>query len=181
MRKARNTLLGILIAWVILGTVTVAGHAQKVVPLATSKPAPFVYVTGGIIGSGDPRWIRIAFLDGSFESVGYRAGTVVISNPDYPPSLSIYPATPGPGVKTLVLSYYFCDSRDHGPSDLICTVPEHSPLNYKRLRISSGIAQKRSNEVIFPAGSTWSIGFKETGVVEQEGTLESVVIYNLIK
>ncbi len=175
MRKARNTLLVVLTALVILGMLAVAGHAQKVVPLV-SKPAPIVSITGAISGYGDPRGIGITFLSSSFRS---NAGTF-ISNPDYPPSLSVYPDfTVRP--KTQILSYYYCDSPDHDSGVLLCNVPAHSPEHYKRLRISGGIAQKWSNQVIFPEGSAWAIGFKATGVVEQEGTLGSVVIYNVIK
>jgi len=66
----------------------------------------------------------------------------------------------GPGIKTQMLSYYYCDGP-HNISDLICNVPEHSPDYYKRLRILGGIVEKRSNRVIFLEGSQWTIGCKK--------------------
>jgi len=181
MRKARNTLRSVVTALVVLGTIAVVGHAQKVVPLA-SKPVPTASVTGGIQGQGDPKEIRIEFMDESFGPIGYPPGTVVISNPDYPPSLNIYTAWTGPGnTKTLMLSYYYCDSPEHVEGDLICTVAEHSLLNYRRLRILGGTAQKRSNKVVFPAGSAWEIGCKETNGICESGQLTQGVIYDVTK
>ena len=175
MRKPRNTLLIVFSALVILGMLAVAGHAQKVVPLA-SKLGPTVSLAGEIIGYGNPSGIQITFLRSSF---GDNEGTF-ISNPDYTPSLSVFSDfTARP--KTQTLSYYYCDSPDHADGVLICNVPAHSPDHYKRLRIFGGIEQKRGNQVIFPTGSTWKIGFKTTGVVEQQGTLAGQVIYTAIK
>lgn len=144
-------------------------------PLA-SKSGPIVSLTGEIIGYGDPSGISITFLRSSF---GDNAGTF-ISNPDYPPSLRVY-LDFNTRPKTQILSYYYCDAPHHDQGILLCNVPAHSPDHYKRLRIFGGIAQKWSNQVIFPKGSSWAIGFKETGVVEQEGTLADEVMYNVIK
>jgi hypothetical protein len=151
----------------------VAGHAQNVVPQGAQKQGATVSVTGGIEGFGDPSGISIAFVDRSFRS---SAGTF-ISNPDYSPSLRVY-ADFSVHPTGQVLSYYYCDSPEHVCGELLCDVPEHSPEHYKRLRIFGGIKQKGSNQVVFPAGSIWKIGFKTTGVVEREGILKSEVIYN---
>jgi hypothetical protein len=179
MRKARNTLPVVVCALVILGMIAVAGHAQKVVPLA-SKPVPIVSVAGGIVGEGDPRAIPIQFLDRAFP---YKPHTFVISNPDYPPSLNVYTNMTGPGTKTQMLSYYYCDGP-HNSGDLICSVPEHDPYYYKRLRILGGIVEKRSNQVIFPKGNQWTIGCKKDLPSTDpcySGVLTQDVIYDLTR
>ena len=175
MRKARNTLRSVVTAMVILGMIAVVGHAQKVVQLA-SKPVPTASVSGGIVGQGDPSKIRIMFNDPSFVPAGYPVGTIVISNPDYPPSLNVYSAT-------RLLSYYYCDGP-HKLSDQICDIPAHSPDHYKRLRIYGGIPQKRINQVSFPVGSTWEIACK-TDLPGADpcysGVLTQAVIYGLTR
>jgi hypothetical protein len=175
MRKARNTLRSVVTALVILGIIAVVGYAQKVVPLA-SKPVPTASVTGGIDGQGDPRAIRITFVDKSF---GNEQGTFV-SNPDYPPSLNVYTNVTSPGPKTQLLRYYYCDGP-HDEGDLMCDVSEHNPYNYKSLDIYGGIAQKKSNQVVFPVGSHWKIGWKQTMSTIVEGDLKKAVIYELTR
>ncbi len=177
MRKARNTLRSVVTALVILGIIAVVGHAQKVVPLA-SKPVPTASVAGGIVGQGDPRMIPIEFRD---QSLPYKAGTIVISNPDYPPSLNVYTNMTGPGIKTQMLSYYYCDWPKHNPSELVCKDPAHSPYYYKRLRILGGRAQKWSNQVFFPVGSTWEIGCKDINGICDSGALTQDVIYDVTR
>ena len=176
MRKARNTLPVVVCALVILGMIAVAGHAQKVVPLA-SKPVPIVSVAGGIVGEGDPRAIPIQFLDRAFP---YKPHTFVISNPDYPPSLNVYTNVTSPGPKTQLLRYYYCDGP-HDEGDLMCDVSAHNPYNYKSLDIYGGIAQKKSNQVVFPVGSHWKIGWKQTMSTIVEGDLKKEVIYDLTR
>lgn len=176
MKKASINLLLVLSALLILGMLAATGHAQKVVPLA-SNPKPAVSLTGEISGGGDPRGIMITFLGSSF---GVNEGTF-ISNPDYPPSLSIYSDFTVPGPHAQTLSYYYCDAPSHDPGVLLCNVPDHSPDYYKRLRIFGGIVQKGNRQVIFPKGSAWAIGFKTTGVVERQGELDGPVIYTIIK
>jgi len=176
MRNARSTLVAACAALAIVGMLAVAGHAQNVVPQEAQKQGAVVSFSGGIEGFGDPTGITIAFVDRSFRS---NAGTF-ISNPDYSPSLAVY-ADFSVHPTGQVLSYFYCDSPEHDPGDLLCDDPEHSPEHYKRLRIFGGIKQKRSNQVIFPAGSIWQIGFKTTGVVEREGTLASEVVYSISK
>lgn len=176
MKKARSTLPIAVTALVILGMIAVVGHAQKVVQLA-SKPVPTASVSGGIVGHGDPRAIRITFVDRSF---GNERGTF-ISNPDYPPSLNVYPNITVPGTKTQILRYYYCDSPDHASGVLACNVPAHDPYNYKSLDIYGGIAQKWTNQVIFPVGSHWKIGWKQTMSTLVEGDLKETVIYDLTR
>lgn len=176
MRKARNTLRSVVTALVIVGIIAVVGYGQKVVPLA-SKLVPTASVTGGIVGQGDPRAIRITFVDKSF---GNERGTF-ISNPDYPPSLNVYPNITVPGTKTQILRYYYCDSPDHASGVLICNVPAHDPYNYKSLDIYGGMAQKWTNQVIFPAGSHWKIGWKHTMSTIVEGDLKLAVTYDLTR
>ena len=179
MRKARNTLRSVVTALVILGIIAVVGYAQKVVPLA-SKPVPTASVTGGIDGQGDPSKIRIEFNDRSFVAAGYPVGTIVISNPDYPPSLNVYTNVTSPGPKTQLLRYYYCDGP-HDEGDLMCDVSAHNPYNYKSLDIYGGIAQKKSNQVVFPVGSHWKIGWKQTMSTIVEGDLKNAVIYDFTR
>ena len=175
MKKAKVVSAIALSAILILGVLAASVYAKGKPP----KPEPildFVDITGGIEGRCDnSAEISIEFLDDSF---GEQAGSFV-ANPDYPPALEVG----GPG-KNRRLTYYYCDHPDHQADGLeentICAVGNHSPYYYKELMISRGkVTSKRGEDftVVFPAGSTWRIGWKETMQWEYMGTLAMPVTY----
>ncbi|OHB65021.1 MAG: hypothetical protein A2Y76_09450 [Planctomycetes bacterium RBG_13_60_9] len=170
----------------IVGTVAVSGHADKPVsPPGQSKPEPepaLVSVTGAIAGQGNPYEISITFVD---ESFGELAGSYV-ANPDYPPALRIG----GPGRVNKRLIYYYCDHPDHDPPEGVCTNPDgdHDPEHYKCLAIYGGTEDRKTGQVIFPAGSSWRITQKivsETGDVTGKlvvaGELAAPVTYEVLE
>jgi hypothetical protein len=187
MKKVKVILPAILPVLLITGILAVSGHADKPEsPPGLSKPKPepiLISVTGAIDGEGAPENISVEFMGGSF---GEYAGSYV-ANPDYPPALKIS----GPG-RHRSLSYYYCDSADLDHStteDGICNDDGHDPDNYKNLRISNGRLVKKTDKVIFPAGSRWRITQKivdpttgdVTGEIVAEGTLAEDVTYEVLE
>ena len=175
MRKAKVVSAIVLPVFLIVGILAVSVYAKGKPP----KPKPildYVDVTGGIEGNyNNPAEISIEFLDDSF---GEHAGSFV-ANPDSPPALEVG----GPG-KNRRLTYYYCVHPDHDPDgeeeNKICADGTHSPYYYKELMISGGkVTSKRGEDltVVFPAGSTWRIGWKYTMEWEYMGTLEASVTY----
>jgi hypothetical protein len=180
MRKVRKTLPIILPAFAILGILAVSGHARKPTP----PPEPTVSVTGAITAYGDPKAIRVTFLDESLLTCKYEGdatqGPQFLSNPDNPPSLKIILSAP-PGKH---LRYYYC-AHTHDTADFICNDASHSPYYYYCLTISGGITQKKNpsdtDHVVFPEGSPWSISWKNDNSTVAEGTLSMPVTYEVIK
>ena len=171
----------ILTVLVITGTLAVSGHAEKPPsPPGQSKPEPvLISVTGAIQGQGDPAEISVAFVDGSF---GEYAGSYV-ANPDYPPALKVT----GPG-KHKRMRYYYCDHESHDSSAGVCSNSQHDPENYKCLTIQGGEPEKKTERVIFQAGSTWTIVQKIIlptgdwqGELVAEGTLGGEVVYEVLE
>lgn len=178
--KVKVILPIILPVLLITGILAVSGHADKPdSPPGLSKPEPvLISVTGAIQGGGNPYEISVAFVDGSF---GNKAG-LFVANPDYPPALKIT----GTG-KHRSLKYYYCDNSDHDGSGDICDVRSHNPDNYKSLAIYDGRLEKKTDKVIFPAGSRWRITQKIIlpsgdwdGEIVAEGTLETEAVYEVL-
>ena len=180
MKKVKVILPIILPILLIMGILAVSVYADKPEsPPGLSKPKQepiLISVTGAIKGEGDPCEISVEFMGGSF---GQYAGSYV-ANPDYPPALKIT----GPG-RHRSLRYYYCDG-DHEPTDEICSNKDHDPDNYKSLRISNGRLVKKTEQVIFPAGSRWRITQKIIlpsgdwdGEIVDEGTLAEDVTYEV--
>jgi hypothetical protein len=172
MKKPRRTLLIVLPALAILGTLAVAGHAGK-----PGKPLPAVALTGGLVGTGDATAIRVTFADSSFDAVyGQGADPTFISNPDGSLTISNAPRN------NKTLTYYYCVHPDHARSDdSVCGDPAHARYYYYGLRLLGGIpARKGDNDhVRFPPGSMWTIGWEETRTVVAWGTLSSEVRYDI--
>ncbi|MFH1718420.1 MAG: hypothetical protein ABIF19_13785 [Planctomycetota bacterium] len=175
MRKVKVVTAAIVAVPLVAGMLVLSTYAKGKPP----KPEPvlaYVDITGGIEGNCDnPAEISIEFLDDSF---GIHAGSFV-ANPDYPPALEVG----GPGINRR-LTYYYCDHPEHNADGLeentICAVEDHSPYYYKELMISGGkVTSKRGEDltVVFPAGSTWRISWKETMEWEYAGTLNTSVTY----
>lgn len=179
MKKVKVILPIILPILLIMGILAVSGHAEKPgSPPGQSKPKPkqepiLISVTGAIEGIGDPYEISVALVDTSF---GDEAGSF-IANPDYPPALKIS----GPG-RHKRLSYYYCDHPDHVASDVICDDTDHDPENYKCLTIIyEGRVEKKTERVVFPAGSRWGISWKKIMGTILEGTLAEDVTYEVLE
>jgi hypothetical protein len=181
MRKLRMMLPLVIVAGAIVGVVTIAARADKPTsPPGQSKPEPepvLVSVAGAMEGQGDPYEISITFLDDSF---GELAGSYV-ANPDYPPALKVG----GPGRVNKRLMYYYCDGSHE--SSALCDVESHDPANYKCLMIYDGVEDKKTGQIIFPAGSPWRVTQKVItgGVVSGEvvavDTLAEQVTYEVQK
>lgn len=176
MRKARTTLPIVISALVILGVLAVAGRAEKPsLPPGQPKPAPSsIRVGGAISGEGSPAEIRVTFVDSSF---GYSEGSCFLSNPDYPPSLTVT----GPGANMKQLRYYYCVNPDHPAGASMCGDPLNHGDDYYCLQIGGGTAQKKSDtgRVTFPIGSPWVISSKATMSRVAEGTLSVPVTYEV--
>jgi hypothetical protein len=177
MRKVRKTLPIVIPAFAILGILAVSSHAKKPTP----PPEPTVTVTGAIEGTGNPKAIRITFVDSELVAVyPDRSPCWFISNPDYPPSLKIINSAP----PCKHLRYYYC-TGDHNENDLICTNPSHDPDDYYCLTISDGITQKKNpndtDHVFFPAGRPWQISWKKDNSIVASGTIGIDTTYILSK
>jgi len=181
MKEVKVISTVILTALLITGILAVPGHAEKPPsPPGQSKSEPFlVSVTGAIEGQGQPTAISVAFVDGSF---GEYAGSYT-ANPDYPPALKVV----GPG-KNKRIRYYYCDHVSHDSSGGVCSDNYHDPLNYKCLTIQGGKIEKKTERVVFPAGSTWTIVQKIIlptgdwdGELVAEGTLDGEVVYEVLE
>jgi hypothetical protein len=92
------------------------------------------------------------------------------ANPDYPPAYKV-----SANNRHKRLSFYYCDSTgiEHITKDGICADGNHTPWNYKNLRVSSGILDKNTGDIVFPKGSTGRISWKETMATLIEGTLDA--------
>jgi len=117
-----------------------------------------------------------------YGSFGEYAGSYV-ANPDYPPELKVS----GPG-KHKRMRYYYCDHESHDSSDGVCSNNDHDPANYKCLTIRGGEPQKKTDRVVLPAGSPWTIVQKIilptgdwTGELVAEGTLGAEVVYEVLE
>ncbi len=189
MKKVKVIVPIILPVLLIMGILVVSVYADKPEsPPGLSKPKPkqepiLISVTGAIDGTGAPANIAVTFDGESFVDK-VQAGSYV-ANPDYPPALKVT----GPG-RHRSLSYYYCDSTDspHSIIDGICNNGEHDPDNYKSLRISNGRLVKKTDKVIFPAGSKWRITQKIilpsgdwVGEIVAEGTLAEDVTYEVLE
>ena len=181
MKEVRVISAIVLATLLITGTLAVSGHAKKPPsPPGQSKPEPvLISVTGAIEGQGGPAEIGIAFVDSSF---GEYAGSYV-ANPDYPPALKVT----GPG-KHKRMRYYYCDHESHDFPEGVCSNSDHDPTNYKCLTISGGESEKKTERIVFPAGSTWTIVQKIIlptgdwdGELVAEGTLDTEVIYEVLE
>ena len=180
MKRAKLVSAIILPVFLVVGILAVSAYAKGKPP----KPEPvldYVDIMGGIEGHcNNSAEISIEFLDDSFGEPGS-----FVANPDNPPALEVG----GPG-KNRRLTYYYCDHPDHEPDgseeNTICADAEaetypHSPHYYKALMISGGkVTSKRGEDltIVFPSGSTWRIGWKETMSWDYaEGTLVTPVTY----
>jgi hypothetical protein len=139
-----------------------------------SKP---VSVEGAISGVGDPAHIGIRLTQ---ETFGDEAGSYV-ANMDG----GLYVAKPrgglevsGTGKGPWILRYRYCCTSSHEQSDY-CDDSEHDPLYYKALRINGGILESKGGKtkVVWPTGSTWHIGSKDTLDTVDSGELAAAVIY----
>ena len=176
MKRAKLVSAIILPVFLVVGILAVSAYAKGKPP----KPEPvldYVDIIGGIEGHyNNSAEISIKFLDSSFDT---HAGSF-IANPDNPPALEVG----GPG-KNRRLTYYYCDHPDHdadvSEENKICAEGTHSPYYYKALMISGGkVTSKRGEDltIVFPAGSTWRIGWKQTMSWDYaEGTLVTPVTY----
>jgi outer membrane protein assembly factor BamB len=135
-----------------------------------------VSVEGAIEGIGDPAHIRIRLTQ---ETFGDEAGWCVAS-----PDGEFYVAKPfglevgGTGKGPWRLRYFYCCASSHEQSDY-CYKLEHDPLYYKSLRINGGILENKGGktQIVWPTGSTWHIGSKDTGDTGDDGKLAAAVIY----
>jgi hypothetical protein len=183
MKKVKVFSVIILSVLLIVGLLADSGHADKPdSPPGLSKPEPepvLVSITGSLEGEGNPYEISVKFVDASFGSL---IGPY-IANPDYPPALKV-----SGNKRHKRLSYYYCDNGSHSPANVICGDASHDPSNYKNLRISDGIYDKNTQQVVFAAGSSWRITQKIilpsgdwTGEIVAEGTLEMEVTYKVLE
>ncbi len=187
MKKVKVILSIILPILLIMGILAVSVYADK----PPSQPGPskkepkpepiLISVTGAIEGEGAPENISVKFMRDSF---GEYAGSYV-ANPDILLALKIS----GPG-RLRSLNYFYCDFTDspHSITDGICNDKDHDPDNYKNLRISNGRLVKKTEQVIFPAGSRWRITQKIIlpsgdwdGEIVAEGELELDVTYKVLE
>ena len=168
MKKVKVISAIILPVLLIVGILAVSGHADK--PDSPPGLSKTVEVTGDIVGTGDPAGMRVTFS----ATFGDEAGNKV-ANPDGPLSVS------GPR-KQKWLRYYYCDG-EHDPTDEICSnTVDHDPHNYKSLSIMGGRVEGkgRDTKIVFPAGSTWRIGWKEIMGTILKGTLAEEVTYEKV-
>jgi len=81
------------------------------------------------------------------------------------------------------MSHYYCDNTEHAVGEVICDdtfhTIKHDPHNYKCLTIRGGRIEKKTDRVIFSAGSRWAISWKETMSVLVEGELTVDVTYEV--
>ncbi len=185
MRRIGMILSFVAAALAIIGAFAVSSHADKPAsPPGQSKPEHepvLVSVTGAIEGQGNPYEISISFADPSFGELARS----YVANPDYPPALK----TGGPGRVNKRLMYYYCDHPDHDPPGGVCTDPgeSHDPEHYKCLAIYGGAEDKKTGQVVFPAGSSWRITQKVvtdgvvSGVLFAAGTLAEQVTYKVLE
>ena len=99
MRKTK-VILPTVVAVVIVGGITVSGHAGKPEGSPSLPKNLLVSVTGGIQGEGDAAHMQVTFIDSCF---GDPARTYV-ANPDGP--LEVLGVRKGPRT----LRYYYCDA-----------------------------------------------------------------------
>ncbi|MHC4539197.1 MAG: outer membrane protein assembly factor BamB family protein [Planctomycetota bacterium] len=134
-----------------------------------------VSLEGAISGVGDPPHMRIRLTR---ETFGDEVGWCVTS-----PDGGFDVAKPsgleagGTGKGEWRLSYFYCCASSHKQSDH-CDNFEHDPLYYKRLRIDGGTLHRDAGktQIIWPTGSPWRIGSKDTRTATS-GKLAAPVIY----
>jgi len=187
MRKARAILPVVLPALAILAVLTVSSQAEKPSsPPGQPKPEPVpsrIEVGGAIRGEGDPKEIPVTFFDSSLLTFEYplpdsTQGPLFISNPDYPPSLTVS----GPGMNMKQLKYYYCVHASHvGQSERLCGDPVGHKNYYYCLLIGGGVVQKKSptSRVTFAAGSPWRLSSKATMSTVATGTLSAQATYDV--
>ncbi len=186
MKKVKVILPIILPVLLIMGILAVSVYADKPesppgLSKKEPKPEPVeIEVWGAIEGTGAPANIVIEFSE-TFKGIDVygkkrdESGSF-IANPDKPPAFKIT----GPG-RHRSLKYYYCDHTDHLSTDGICDNEAHNPQNYKSLTISNGRLVKKTEQVIFPAGSRWVIRWKKTMDVLVEGELDAEVTYEVLE
>ncbi len=187
MKKVKVILPIILPILLIMGILAVSVYADPPEsPPGQSKPKPkqepiLISVTGDIEGTGNPANIAIKFSE-TFQGIDVygndrdESGSF-IANPDNPPALKIT----GPG-RHRRLKYYYCDADTHPSETDICGVTGHDPDNYKCLTIIyEGRVEKKTERVVFPAGSRWVISWKKIMGTILEGTLAEDVTYEVLQ
>jgi hypothetical protein len=167
MKKTK--LVSVIVLSVLLVTAILAVSvysAKPSSPPGKSEPVT-VQLEGAIYGMGAFTNIQITLTE-EFQGNGwgpysgtyyYEYGGPFVANPDYPPALTVR-GTPN----SKELSYYYCDSENVPHlvnEDGTCADSSHNPYNYKRLRIFGGYVDKKTGDIVWPAGSEWSIGWKE--------------------
>jgi len=196
MRKPRRRLPIILPAMTILGIMAVSGHAKKPTP-----SAPIIQVVGGIKilpdgTTSDPSYVRVRFLDSSFNEdplTAPWAGLSFPANADRSPALyTIIMRAGPPDTLDRWLRFYFCAHPSHqegtGTDDLRCQDPEGHSAYYYCLNLQDGQTTAKGrgdlNHLTFPAGTLWSVGWKaaaDPSVAVTSGHLVTETTYDVIR
>lgn len=187
MKAARVVSMVCVPVLLVVAILAVSAYADKPPsPPGLSKPEPvIVQIAGAIEGTGAFTNIAIEFksiIGTDLAGEEYNANGSFIANPDFPPALRMS-GTP----KNKHLSYLYCDyvpgpGEEHTvDEDGICADPTHSSDHYRQLHIRGGVLDKNTGDVVFPVGSEWTIGFKETGVTGAQGTLTEQVTYTVVE